>query len=433
MPSRTQTRPRRRWRAALAATCLATSVALLPSGAAAADGDNSPFATQTVLAWNQALMNSVRPLGGPGPFRTAAIVQAAVFDAVNGITHRYRPFHDTDPAPRDAAPAAAVAGAAYQALRVLLPSQTATFAGLLTQTVPRQDKASVRGLAWGESVADTILAGRADDGFLATPAPYTPTAEPGRWQPTPPAFIGPASRQLMSATPFVLSSPSQFRPGPPPALSSTRYATDYAEVKAYGSRDSPVRSPNGTETATLRAADGPADLWDTVADTLIAARRLGPTDAARVLAQTDLAMADAAVAVWEAKNYYDTWRPITAIHDAASDGNPATAPDPTWEPLLNTPPFQEYPSGHAGISSAAAAVLAHRFGNDTGIAIATPNMPGVVHAFPSFAAAVAEVTDARIDAGFHFRFSCDTADLMGNHIATYITATTMQPREGDDG
>jgi membrane-associated phospholipid phosphatase len=151
-----------------------------------------------------------------------------------------------------------------------------------------------------------------------------------------------------------------------------------------------------------------------------------------VLAQTNIAMVDAVAAIWDAKNYYDTWRPITAIQHAAADGNPATDPDPAWQPLLNTPPFQEYPSGHAGISQAASAVLAHRFGDKTAFSISTPNMPGVAHSFASFSAAVAEVTDARIYAGFHFRFSCDTADVMGRQIANFVTTTTMQPRHHHD-
>jgi membrane-associated phospholipid phosphatase len=146
----------------------------------------------------------------------------------------------------------------------------------------------------------------------------------------------------------------------------------------------------------------------------------------------NVAMADAVVAIWDAKNYYDTWRPITAIENADADGNPATDPDPGWQPLLTTPPFQEYPSGHAGISQAAAAVLATRFGDATPISISTPNMPGVVHTFSSFTAAVAEVTDARIYAGFHFRFSCDAADLMGRRIADLVTSMTMQPRHGHE-
>jgi membrane-associated phospholipid phosphatase len=211
-------------------------------------------------------------------------------------------------------------------------------------------------------------------------------------------------------------------------LTSARYAADYAEVKAYGRIDSTVRTAEGTETARLWAADGPQDLWDPVADALITAGDLELTDAARVLAQTDIAMVDAAVAVWDAKNYYDTWRPITAIEHADADGNPATDPDPTWQPLLNTPPFQEYPSGHAGISQAGAAVLASRFGDATAFSISTPNMPGVVHSFTSFTAGVAEVTTARIDAGFHFRFSCDVADVMGRQIADYVTRNTMQSR-----
>jgi hypothetical protein len=241
----------------------AAVVALAPPSVAAASQDWFP--ARMVVKWNQALMDSTRTsTAGPVAQRIGAIVQASVFDAVNGITHRYRPYHDTDPAPHRASPSAAAAGAAYEALRVLLPDQQTTFSALLDQTVPRRTHGpGARGVAWGQSVADNILAWRANDGFADTPPPYVPSSDPGRWQPTPPLFIGPAFRELATATPFAIASPNRYRPATPPALTSARYAADYAEVNAYGSIDSTIRTAYGTETAKLWAADGPQDLWDT--------------------------------------------------------------------------------------------------------------------------------------------------------------------------
>jgi hypothetical protein len=226
--------------------------------------------------------------------------------------------------------------------------------------------------------------------------------------------------------PFTMTSPSQFLPPPPPALTSALYTRDFNEVKAYGSLNSTVRTAYGTETAVLWQSDSPTDLWDPVADTLILNHHLGLSEAARLLARMNLAIGDAAIAIYNAKNYYDTWRPITAIQQADTDGNPYTVADPTWQPLLTTPSFQEYPSGHLGLSGAAASVLAYQFGNHTRFQISTPLMPGVVHSFRSFADGLAEVTQARINAGFHYRFSCDVAAAMGRDIAVWVIATQMR-------
>ncbi len=138
-------------------------------------------------------------------------------------------------------------------------------------------------------------------------------------------------------------------------------------------------------------------------------------------------MADAVIAIWNAKNYYDTWRPITAIQQADTDGNPLTDPDPNWQPLIVTPAFQEYPAGHPGVSQAAASVLAAQLGDRTAFTVTSANLPGVYRQQPTFTSAVAQVTDARILGGIHFRFACDTAATMGRAIATYILDNQMRP------
>jgi PAP2 superfamily protein len=416
--------------AATAGIVTASLVAGTPAPAASESGHASEV--QALLTWNQAMVTSLQQAdaGGPVAGRVGAIVQSSVFDAVNGVTGRYTPYFETDRAPDDTSAGAAAIGAAHEALVMLFPSQQATYDALPTQTVaelPQRDHGAIgRGLAWGTKVADDIAAWRAGDGFTTVPPPYHPTPVPGRWQPTPPLFGPPVLRQFATMVPFTMTFPAQFLPPPPPALTSARYTQDFNEVKAYGSLDSAVRTPYGTETALLYASDSPTDLWNPVADTLILRRHLDPPEAARLLARVNLAIGDAAIAVVNAKNYYDTWRPVTAIQQADTDGNPDTSADPTWQPLLVTPPFQEYPSAHSGLSGAAAAVLAHQFGNDTEFQISTPLMPGVVHSFDSFTAGVAEVTQARINAGFHFRFSCNTAATMGREIAAWVITTQMR-------
>lgn len=428
------TRHRIRPVAALALPALLVAAVLAPAPAAANHG---PLPAQVVIEWNHALLDTLTAANTPPPpaMRAGAIVATAVFDAVNGLTRRYLPYHVTTPGPRGASAQAAAAAAAHEALVSLFPSQRARLDALLAETLARLgdrdgDSGTIdRGVAWGASVADAILALRADDGITRPLPPYVVSSAVGRWQPTPPAFpSAPAFREFATMTPWALASPAQFLPTPPPALTGARYARDFDEVKTLGSATSTTRSAFDTQTAQFWQSASPVVIWDPVADTLIARHRLGLTDAARLLAQENMAMADAVIAVWNAKNSYDTWRPITAIHEAALDGNPATEPDAAWQPLLVTPTFQEYPAGHPGVSQAAATILADRFGNHTWYTLTSPGMPGVTRTLPSFSAGVAQVIDARVFGGIHFRFAGEVAAAMGRQVAAHVEATHMQRR-----
>jgi membrane-associated phospholipid phosphatase len=232
-------------------------------------------------------------------------------------------------------------------------------------------------------------------------------------------------------TPFALVSPAQFPlPGPPP-LTSARYAAGLNEVEALGNATSLLRTPTQTETAKFWQDDVPAAMWDRVADDLAEQRSWSLVREARVLALTNIALADATIAVWNAKNAVDFWRPVTAIPNADADGNPATSPDFSWQPLLATPQFQEYPSAHSAVSAAAAAVLASFYRDDAQFTVTSAGLPGVERSFSSFAAAVDQVANARIFAGFHFRFSCEDGVTLGNEIAAYIRSTALR-RTADD-
>lgn len=421
--------------AALALPALLLAAALAPMPAAA---DESPASAQVVVEWNQALLEALTVANTPPPpaMRAGAIVATAVFDAVNGLTRRYLPYYVATRGPRGASAQAAAAGAAHEALVALFPSQQAGLDALLAATLDRladrdrDSRAIDRGVAWGASVADAIVMLRANDGFTTPLPPYVRSSAVGRWQPTPPAFPpAPAFREFATMTPWALTSPAQFLPGPPPALTGARYARDFDEVKALGSTTSATRSAFDTQTAQFWQSATPVVIWNPVADALITRHHLGLTDAARLLAQENMAMADAVIAVWNAKNHFDTWRPITAIQDAALDGNPATDPDPAWQPLLVTPPFQEYPAGHPGVSQAGATILADRFGNHTRYTLTSPGMPGVTRTLPSFSAGVAQVIDARVFSGIHFRFAGEVAAAMGRKVADYVERSQMQRRE----
>jgi len=385
----------------------------------------------TVSQWNLTMIAGLEAAAIPPPpsARVGAIVQASVFDAVNGIDRRYSFYHVAPAAPRGTSRDAAAAGAAYTALVALIPAQRPLFDAQLAATLAQLSDdpsdpgpAVQRGLAWGTTVANDILAWRATDGFTTPPPPYTVGSAPGDWQPTPPLLLQPPQaplfRQFATMTPFALTAPSQFLPPGPPPLDSARYAQDLAEVQALGSATSTTRTPEQTQTAVFWQADTPAAMWNRVADQLAQANDLPPAQNARLLAQLNIALADATIAVWNGKNTYNFWRPVTAIR--------ATS-DPAWTPLLPTPAFQEYPSAHSGVSSAAVTVLASFYGNNTPFTVTSAGLPGIQRDFTTFSSAVQQVEDARIYAGFHFRFSCTDAATLGAQVARYITSTLMQP------
>jgi hypothetical protein len=386
-----------------------------------------------VIAWNGIMMATFATAAVPPPaaIRLGAIVQASVFDAVNGIDPQYTAIHVGPAGPADASRPAAAVAAAHTALASLFPLQkpaldaqfASSIAAMSEDDGPNSGVAA--GIAWGNSVAGQILAWRAADGF-STVLPYTQGSAPGDWAPTP-GGSGPPKFQSLSVTvPYAMTSPSEFRPAGPPALTSARYTADFKEVRDYGSATSSVRSTLQTETAKFWQLDTPIGIWDRVADSLAMANHLNLLRSARVLAMVNLAEADAIISVFDAKAHFNSWRPVTAIAGAALDGNPDTTAEAGWLPLLTTPYFQEYPSAHSGVSSAATVVLASFFGNDASFTVTSAGLPGVVRNFQSFAAAVSQVADARIYAGFHFRFSTDDATQMGTQIGRLADSHLMQ-------
>jgi len=248
--------------------------------------------------------------------------------------------------------------------------------------------------------------------------PYVPGTAPGDWQPTPPLFGPPLFRQFATMTPWALTSPSQFPLPGPPSLTSAHWTNDLAEVQAVGSIGSTVRTPWQTETAIFWQSDTPAAAWNRVADDLADSHEATLTQNARLLALTNIALADAIIANFNAKNTYNFWRPVTAIR--------ATS-DPTWTPLLVTPSFQEYPSAHATVSAAPAAVLSAFYGNDTSFTVTAAGLPGIERSFTTFSSAVQQVEDARVWAGFHYRFSVEDGAVLGTEIGDYVSETLLRP------
>ena len=410
--------------------CAAAVAALIVSGGVASPVQAAPG--NVVVDWNHTMLAAFATANVPAPAanRLGAVVQSAVFDAVNGINRQYMPIHVQPAGPEDASPKAAAAGAAHEALVKLFPTQTASLDAALAASLQsigddEDGQAIAAGVAWGATVADAIIAWRSTDGFGATPPPYAFSTAPGQWQPTPGGSGPPKFRTLATTTPFALASPAQFRPAGPPALTSARYAQDVNEVETIGSLHSTLRTPFQTQTAVFWQGDAPVAAWDRVADDLAVQHHLNVMKSARLLALVNISIGDAIIAIFEAKNFYNSWRPITAIVNADKDGNPATTADPTWLPLLTNPYFQEYPSAHSGTSSAAGSALASVFGNDTSFTVTSAGLPGVTRSFTSFSDGVAQVADARVFGGIHFRSACRDGITLGAQVEAYVESHLM--------
>jgi hypothetical protein len=362
-----------------------------------------------------------------------AILHAAVYDAVNAIAKTNAPYVVDLGAPRHASEPAAAAAAAHAVLVRLYPAQAAILdadlAGSLSQ-VP-DGKAKDQGVRVGEEAAAAILTLRAGDGSAATPIPFVPGSNPGDYQLTPPAFAQPVFTHWPFVQPFALRSANQFRPPPPPALTSPSYTDSFDEVKSLGAVGSTTRTADQTQIARFWGAPI-QNYWNEIAQTAALANGTTLVQNARLFALLDLSLADSVIAFYDAKYAYHFWRPITAIRAADNDGNPATAGDPTWTPLATTALDPSYPGAHAVVSAAGADVLSRFFGNNENLAVTSEVLPGVERTFTSFSDAADEASLSRIYAGQHFRFDQVAGQRLGAQVADYVTSNFLLPHGQDD-
>jgi hypothetical protein len=286
----------------------------------------------------------------------------------------------------------------------------------------------------GQQAAAGIIALRANDGsFPSNPTPFTGGTDPGVWRPTPPAFAPMVTVWVATVTPFTLKSPDQFRAPPPPALTSHRYTENYNEVKALGSFSNSARTPEQTDLALFWAANYQA-LWNQALRDLADAHVHNIAESARLFALANLAMADAVITVWDSKVQYLLWRPVTAIQEGDEDGNPKTVGDPTWLPLIVTPSYPDYTSGANGVTGAVTRSLALFFGTDHMNFSLTTNNPAALQqtrTYSRFSEAAAEVVNARIYEGIHFRFADVEARKQGRHVAQWIFSHFLRRIEDD--
>jgi RHS repeat-associated protein len=381
-----------------------------------------------ILTWNHIALAAIQRenTSAPAAARVLGMVHTAMYDAVNAVEQKYGVYRVDTTAPTGADEIAAAAEAAFKVLAAIYPNQQTFFTTALESSLldGATAAASAAGIALGDTVAANILAWRQQDGSR-NPAAFNPTTAVGDWQPDLPNYDGALLPQWGKVTTFGLTSGAQFRPAGDPSLTSTAYTTAFTETKDFGSRESALRTADQTQSVLFWAdANGsytPAGHWNDIAATAASVAGKSLLDNARVFAQLNIALADAGIAAWDAKYNFDAWRPITAIRQADQDGNPLTSADPNWVPLINTPPFPEYVSGHSTFSAAAAAVLNKSFGNNFSFNSGSVTLPNVTRSFTSFDAAAIEAGQSRIYGGIHFQFSNQDGLTLGKQIGDYVT------------
>jgi hypothetical protein len=381
-----------------------------------------------VTAWNQTaidVMKAANIAGNPWS-RTLAMMHVAMSDAINTVQGRYTRVVTTVPAVPGASAEAAAAAAARHILVQLFPNQQAmveeAYAASL-QAIP-EGAAKRDGVALGEQVATAVQEDRSADGTSA-PDTYRPLTSPGVWVPTTPPLFEPYAR----AKPWVLKSADQFRPAPPPLLSSALYARDYNETKHLGGTKSTARTPEQTEAVKFWTQVNIAPAWEAAARQLSAAKGLDLADNARLFALLNMGIANTFINDWDAKFTYNFWRPVTAIRNGDMDSNDATERDPSWTSFNVTPMHPEYPSQAAIVAGVAVGVLESVFGPQPTIPFTATDLmdPQRTRPFNNIAQMAEEHKEVRIWGGIHFRNSLDVGEDMGRKIAAYLIGHALTP------
>lgn len=406
---------------------------LLSSAAARADA---------VLDWNEIAVNTAIA-NGQNPFaqaRYGAIVQLAVFEAVNSITGDYRPYLGTIVAPRGASPDAAAIQAAYRVLTTYFPASAAKLiaarANSLASIPDGQSKTD--GIATGESAALAMIALRANDGSSPPQFKIPGPPVPGEYQATPscPIVNGIAVGTLFqwqNVTPFGIARVSDFLLDPPPALTSNIYAKAYNEVMTVGSADSTERPQDRTNVVLFYASSGPNLVFGEALRQIAQQQQSSLSENARALALLSMAINDSLVASFFNKYHYNFWRPETAIHAGDTDGNRKTQADPSFVPFIPAPCFPSYPSNHGSGTNAAAEVMRRLYGEaGHSITVSNPAVPNIVLQYTSFRQIADDVSDARVYGGIHFRTDQDAGARLGRAIATAVYKNNLRPINQQD-
>jgi hypothetical protein len=358
--------------------------------------------------------------------RAMSMLHIAMFEAVNAIERRYTPYKLTLSTDRSASKEAAAASAAYDVLLAIYPDQKAVLDTALTASlsgIPETEGKS-NGIVLGRRAAEGVMAFRANDGSNAQES-YRPYTKPGVYVPT----IVPLFSTIGATTPWVMTSGSQFRPGPPPTLDSETWTRDVNEIREIGARNSTVRTAEQTTIGRFWFLVGPRT-YNPIVRQAAMAKNMDVVDCARLFALTSIAGNDALVAVFDAKYQYNLWRPVTAIRNADIVQNPATPREESWLPLGDTPMHPEYPCAHCITSAAISTVLRNIVGDEFGeFSLTSPTAPGVTRKWNRLQDYSDEVANARIYAGFHYRFSTEVGKDMGKKIGELTVATQLRGLE----
>ncbi len=415
--------------------------------------EDSTAPSNLVIEWNQILIDTLIAAAPPNAAspRLGAIVQAAVFDAYNGIDQRYTPLFAAGRAPEGALAEAAVVAAAYTTLVGLFPSRQAAaldpaYAASLEalrdhcltghrshERLHVCEKRIQDGVEWGTDVAHTILDLRANDGFSASYPVFAGGPAIGQWRPTPPAFGSMSNPSLAFTDMFVLASSTQFQPERPRTLTSTVFADDIHAVKALGRQTGSTRTDDQTALARFWEASASVH-WNQAANQMARDRRLSLGRSARLFATLNIAMADTIQTIWTAKRFYGsvatevTWRPVSAIPLAEADGNPDTVPEPGWLPLMTTPSHPEYPAGHPSLNGAAATVLLRHFTDRQTFTLTSVGQPS--RTYTSISLARADGNQARVWGGMHYPSTVAISDATGAAIAEFVDRHAMRRLDG---
>ena len=423
---------RRLWTLASALVLMLGVVSATSASAAAKGSTGDP---KVISDWNAIAVSTLAgdptKIGHSQVFLYLGFVQAAVYDAVVGVDGRYEPYRFHARAPRGTSDTAAAVAAAHEVLVTYFPyaktNLDTAYASSLAQ-IP-DGRAKTNGIAFGTRAADNLIRLRAHDGRDA-PIFFTKPPAPGVWRPTPPALLSMFDPWLGFVTPLLVRSATQFGPPPPPALTSARYTRDFNEVKAYGSATSTIRSADQTATAMF-FSNAFIQLNATLRDQATM-RNLDIVQSARMFAAVDMSVADALITVWRAKYDYGLWRPITAIREADTDGNPATIADPAWVPFITTPPYPEYPSGFNSVAATTTGGLDELFHTDRlNLTLVSTPVPNVTRHYETGSALRADVVNARVWQGIHFRFADLASRDLGLRLSDWTIDHYFQPVHDD--
>jgi len=389
-----------------------------------------------ITEWNTIAEGAIPASAGVTLPRTYAMMHVAMFDAVNSIEGGYTAYHVRVPAWRGASSEAAAAQAAHDVLTALLPAGTAGYdAALAARLADIPPLRAQLGVQVGREVAKKVIEWRSTDGW-STPQAFTPPALPGVWQPTPPAFAAAGFVQAGDARPFALPTPYYYLPRRPPALNSQEYADAVNEIKAIGGVTSSVRTAEQTLQARLWASVGYKNLWsgvwNQVTRSMTTDRNLSLAESARLFALLNVAMQDGVQTAQASKFVYQLWRPVHAIQRAGEDLNPLTDADPTWMPLLTTPPYPSYAGNMACIGASAARAMALYFGtNELPFTVQWTGINGnadVARPFPGFWQLAEHQAASREYGGIHYHFDTLASQEVCPKVAGYIFGNYMRPK-----